>query len=67
MGGQKANRKTDSHETRLLAPRHLKKVLVRNGMVNGLPVIEICMKTAFSSKGHSKTEFFGFGGSKGKP
>ena len=46
---------------------YLKKAVGRNGMGIGLPVIEICMKTAFSTHRFSKTKIFRFGGSKHKP
>ena len=64
MGAQNTNRISDSHETRLTPPTNPNKAKERNGIGIGLPVIQICMKTAFSTHRLSKTKFLRFGGVK---
>ena len=50
LGGQNANRRSDSHEPLLTPLKRLNKVVERNGMGIGLPVIKIRKETSFSTR-----------------
>ena len=63
MGGQKAIRRSDSHETLLVLLKLLKKVVERNGMGIGFPVIKIRRKKhLFQLVDFEKQSFWGLGG-----
>ena len=62
FGGSNTNWRSESHETRLTPPKHQMKTVGRNGIRIGLPVLQICMKIAFSTHRLSRVEFFRFGG-----
>ena len=58
-GGQKVNRRSENDETALTHRTYLKKVVGRNGIGIGLPVIKIRKKNNFFTSYALKNSIFG--------